>query len=117
MGLTDYIRRIVAEMPDEAAVTFPVVWLRQQLEVEGPDGVEIDDLTCERAAEALDRSASTVRDWCRAGNILGAYRLKGREWRIPKSALREFLDSQEHPPPKTTRPHAEADLSAWRRKR
>ena len=113
MGLTEQLMRIVEGMPDEAAVTLPVKWLRRLLKLDGQSSVEIDDLTCEQAAGILGRSPSTVRDWCRAGQIPGAYRLKGREWRIPRSGLREFLNRQGDCRPRTVRPRRE-DLSAWR---
>ena len=117
MDLTEHIQRIVDGMPEGAAVTLPVSWLREQLELQDGAGREIGDLNCEEAAKTLARSPSTVRDWCRAGDIPNAYRLKGREWRIPRSGLREFLEGQGNSRPKTSHCSRKVDLSAWRRER
>ncbi len=113
MGLTEHLERIVEGMPDEAAVTLPVKWLRRLLKLEGQSSVELDDLTCEQAARSLGRSPSTLREWCRAGEIPSAYRLRGREWRIPRSGLRAFLDGQgDHLPRKA--PRRPQGLGLWR---
>ena len=108
---------MVDAMPDGAAVTLPVSWLREQMKQERSDGADIGDLTCEQAAEPLGRSPSTVREWCRAGEIHGAYRLRGREWRIPRSGLREFLEGQVTSRPQAFHRDQENDLSSWRRER
>jgi excisionase family DNA binding protein len=92
---------MVATMPPGSAISLPVDWLRQQLEtaemVHGgtPGGAPaLDDLTVESAGKQLGRSASTLRTWCAAGLIPGAYRLRGREWRIPPAALQAMLDRE-----------------------
>ncbi|HEX3147823.1 MAG TPA: helix-turn-helix domain-containing protein [Gemmataceae bacterium] len=47
--------------------------------------------TTDEAAERLNRSPWTVRDWCNKGQVPGAYRVKGKgrrgEWRIPHDVL------------------------------
>jgi excisionase family DNA binding protein len=47
--------------------------------------------TTDEAAERLNRSSWTVRDWCNNGQVPGAYKVKGKgrrgEWRIPHDAL------------------------------
>ncbi len=117
MTLTDYIRRIVDGMPDGSAVTLPVSWLRDQVGREADANGKVGDLTCEEAAKTLGRSPSTVGEWCRAGDIRNAYRLKGREWRIPRSGLQEFLEGHGNSRPKTFHRGRETDLSEWRRVR
>jgi hypothetical protein len=114
VNLLEQIRAMVATMPPGSAISLPVDWLRQQLEtaevVHGgtPGGAPaLDDLTVESAGKQLGRSASTLRTWCGAGLIPGAYRLRGREWRIPPAALRTMLDKQAE---------AKTDIAPGRRK-
>lgn len=57
------------------------------------------------------RKPSTVRGWCEAGKLPGAYRLRGREWRIPPAAL-AAIQQAEHEPVTSGGP---VDLGGWRR--
>lgn len=77
-------------LPDDALV--PVRWVRALSHVEGAQ--QLADLTVSELASELDRSAATIRGWCGSGKIPGAYRLRGREWRIPPSAVRRFLEHE-----------------------
>lgn len=103
-------------MPDDALV--PVRWVREilaSLEEQGDDGGLGD--TVEQFAVRADRAPSTVRTWCADGRLPGARKLRGREWRIPRSALRALLDGDE--PPERERGVKRLDvprggLSAWR---
>ena len=52
------------------------------------------DLTPEEFGAVLHRSPVTVRSYCNAGLLPGAYRLRGRQWRIPRAALEEFQESE-----------------------
>ena len=36
------------------------------------------------------RKDSTVREWCEAGLFPGAYKLRGREWRVPFAGVLAF---------------------------
>jgi excisionase family DNA binding protein len=112
--LADAIR----DLPDAALV--PVGWVREHLQ-EAPapaqEAVEVDlDL---RAASALyGRSVSTLRSWCQEGRLPGAYRLRGREWRIPRESLARFQEAQRRtasPENRKPSPRGDGDLSAWRR--
>lgn len=76
----------IRDLPDEALV--PVGWVRERLD--GSSDVRLVDLTVSDAAEELGRAPSTIRTWCGEGRLRGAYRLRGREWRIPPSALRDL---------------------------
>jgi excisionase family DNA binding protein len=79
------------------------------------------DLTLSEAGAQVGRAVSTVREWCAAGQIPGAYKLRGREWRIPPEGLRAFLAAEasrrrpDAPTPGRDRRAADADLSSWRR--
>ncbi len=98
-GLARDLARAVEGIPNGGSVTLPVAWLRERLEGANEDVVV--DLTVEQVANKLGRSPSTVRNWLAAGEIPGAYRLKGREWRIPPAALERFLDKQRTAPQAT----------------
>ena len=109
---------LLRDLPDEALV--PVGWLRQQVEDTGKPGPTSDvaiDMTVQETAHRLGRSASTVRGWCAAGLLPNAYRLRGREWRIPVAsivALQRAEAERAH-----TRPASagadKTDVGAWRR--
>jgi excisionase family DNA binding protein len=78
------------------------------------------DLTVEDVGRELNRAPSTIRGWLGSGSLRG-YRLNGREWRIPRQALKEFLEAQrsEPPPPAAKsavrkRAGAAADLTSFR---
>ncbi len=101
MRLARDLALAVEGIPDGGSVTLPVAWLRERLRLEGPVENVVVDLTVEQAAKKLGRSPSTVRNWLAAGQIPGAYRFKGREWRTPPSALERFLDKQRTGPQAT----------------
>ena len=122
MTLHDRLHAIVDAMPDSASVTLPISELRQWLEEDNnPSGDHdsggLTDLTCEQIAEQLGRTPACVRGWCRTGRLEGAYRLRGREWRVPRSALRAFLQAQatKEREPRPNRQTQGVDLAAWRR--
>ncbi len=94
----------------------PVEWVRGLLDdgmdEDGDDGT---DLTVGDVAARLGRAPGTVATWCRDGRLPGAYRLHGREWRVPRSALRALRDAPGRPA--ADAPAEPADLGAWRRVR
>jgi excisionase family DNA binding protein len=92
MTLPERLALLVENLPPGASVTLPVDWLRSELEAEGVNGSTISDLTVEALAAELGRAPSTVRGWLLEGAIPEAYKL-GREWRIPRAAVRRYLDS------------------------
>ena len=119
MTLRDRLRRIVDPLPDGAAVSLPVDVLRDWLDAEEGDFPEQTssepqgfDLTVQDAADLLGRAPSTVRGWCSSGVLPGAYRLRGREWRIPRSSLDSLRPDRDHRPTLNRR---EPDLGAWRK--
>lgn len=114
MPLTDALRsEPLRSLPDEALV--PMGFLRSlatQDRSNGDPGA-MADLTVADVAEALGRAESTVRGWLLEGALAG-YKLRGREWRVPRASLREFLDRQGDSKPT---PVDGDDISAWRRYR
>ncbi len=102
----------------DAAIPARVVLERLPVVEGGVGGDTLAALDVQAAGEALGRSASTVRQYARQGLLEGAYRQRGREWRIPRSAIGAFhrqqhRDSQDAT--KTVSGKDTADLSAWRK--
>ena len=95
MTTRESLSALVSAYPDGASVPVPKSWLQELLsgtpiQDASPPEVEID-LDCDQVATLLGRSAGTIRSWCAAAVIPGAYRLRGcREWRIPRTALTTF---------------------------
>jgi excisionase family DNA binding protein len=106
--LRDRLRRIVEALPNGAAVTLPRDELARWIDAGDPE--PLADLTVQEIAEIVGRRPSTVRGWCAAGE-LRAYRFRGREWRIPATALREFQDREADP---GDLDGDDDDLSGWR---
>jgi excisionase family DNA binding protein len=96
----------------------PADWVLAELGRElGPDAAEhpAADLTVDQVAERLGRAPSTIRNWLAERRLPGAYRLRGREWRIPPAALRSFLEAEAAGAAKGPRIREErADVGAWR---
>ena len=94
MKLRARLAAMIEPLPDGASVLLPVEVVRAWL-ADGAASSERDlsDLRVEDVAEELGRGLSTVRGWLIAGELAG-YKLMGREWRIPRDALRAFLDRQ-----------------------
>jgi excisionase family DNA binding protein len=106
-------------MPREALV--PVGWVLDQAGANQSAPVADVDLTAVQAGELLGRAASTIRGMCASGELLGAYRARGREWRVPRAALSAWQreEARRHAekvtPPRRVRANATADLGAWRK--
>ena len=72
------------------------------------------DLTVEEAAKQLNRAPSTVRGWLGSGELRG-YRVNGREWRVPRPAVREYLEGQKSGNRQAVKTNGKAaDLGQWR---
>lgn len=124
MTLLTRLRTLADALPPQGAVTLTRDDLVQLLDEEGgasggasasaPDSFA--DLTVEQLATRLGRSPSTVRTWLGEGRLSGAYRLRGREWRIPPAALRAFLDREARGEVSASEQRqSQVDLGAWRR--
>lgn len=125
MTLRERLERLLEDLPPGGSVTLPRSALEEMLEAtDAPlEGREepIADLTVAELAEELDRSESTVRGWCADDLIPEAYRLRGREWRIPQEAARRFLERERDGDEEGSRSPAlggaDASLSDWRKHR
>ena len=90
----------------------PRDWLVEQLtdgslrlsDSDRPTTPGATDLTIGGLAQLFGKRPSTVRAWVERGDFPGAYKLNGREWRIPPSGVDAFRDSQRRL----------TGLSAWR---
>lgn len=122
MSLSDAIRALVTAAPEDATV--PVRWLAEQL-AKHSDGAEAPtrtatsvDLTVKEVALRLERKPSTVRAWCDTGILPGAYRLRGREWRVPEAAIEAMqrAESRRHAHGVTALPvkKGNTETSQWR---
>ena len=74
-------------------ISLPVDAVREWLKADGSGGGLDHDLTVEDVAAHFDRSPVTIRTWIRKGR-LRAYRFRGREYRIPESAVEEFQERE-----------------------
>jgi excisionase family DNA binding protein len=99
-------------LPEGGAATLSKEFI---LEVVGSVAVGQRDLTVVEVAGRFGRSESTIRSWISQG-ALRAYRLRGRAWRIPPSAIADFEAAEMlgREAKEVSRPHDVADLSAWR---
>jgi excisionase family DNA binding protein len=96
----------------------PAADILEALELACAPEAGLRDLTVEEMAELSGRATSTVRGWVAAKKIAGAYRMMGREWRVPREAFRRFLDQQTTAGSEGksgTQPSSKVDLSEWRR--
>ena len=105
---------MLADLPGDGLL--PVSWLREQLArpAGSDEGLSLSDLTVEQAAKEIGRARSTVRTWCNSGALEGAYRLRGREWRIPPVGIRRFLDAQGNGKRATRGDQAQCEMDSWR---
>jgi len=111
----DALLRALQALPAAASLTLAVGELREAL----GDQVGPADLDVATVARRFDRSPSTVRSWCETGLLPGAYRLRGRSWRIPPAALDALRAPDTDaltaaPPSRPRRKRRNANLGAWR---
>ncbi len=78
-----------------------------------PSGPTPRDLNLKEVADRVGRAESTVKGWCSAGKLSGAYKLNGRDWRVPEAALETYLARMGAGRAGSIRPHSN-DLSSWR---
>jgi excisionase family DNA binding protein len=123
VSLREAIARLVSNGPPDAMVSFR--WLAEQLnadagavavhsEPQPPADVAIDQ-TVKQVAERFGRKASTVRTWAERGLLPGAYRMHGREWRIPSSAIAALQKSQAAEVRAERRDDAPPAIGDWRK--
>ena len=110
----DSLRAALTAMPPGTLV--PRDWVLDRLSedirrvatVETPAPPARVDLTIRELAQLFGKQRSTVRAWVERGDFPAAYKLHGKEWRIPVSAVEAFQNRQR-------RATSDAGLSAWRK--
>lgn len=92
-GVREVLRALIQGLPPGAIVTVRAEWIAELVaDLSVPEtGAEVD-LTAGEVGRLLGRDEKTVAGWCRAGAIEGAYKLRGREWRVPRASLRAFQE-------------------------
>jgi excisionase family DNA binding protein len=112
-GVTDRLRELAERLPPGGSLTLTRDALLDLAAAKSGDRSDHanapPELTVPELAGRFHRSPSTIRDWCEQGRFEGAFKLNGRDWRIPQAAVDAFLARQGRQP--RTSP---VNLSAWR---
>ena len=98
MTLEQRLRQLASALPsDDSAVTITRGDLVALLEEDksGTWVASTRDLTVEEVADETHQAPSTVRGWLLSGALRG-FKLNNRDWRVPRTALREYLEAQAH---------------------
>lgn len=124
----EQLRALANALPAGTALPVPREWVLELLDrIDGQEPASTPapaDLTVSDLAGRFNRSPSTVRWWIECGRFAGAYRLRGREWRVPPAALQAFEEAERAaapqaptpPNPTPRRPRGRVvDLGAWRK--
>ena len=118
MKLSERIQLWVNSLPsDSSSITLTradLVGLLEEWEADSATVTLPRDLTVEEVAEKTQRAPSTVRGWLLVGQLRG-YKLNNRDWRIPRAALREYLEVQSREPESDPYDTGPVDIAAWRR--
>jgi hypothetical protein len=116
--LSEKLRALVEHLPDDVTITLSVHTLREWLSDDGSERKSVvpaqeADLTLAEVASLTHRSESTVRGWLNGGYVPGAYKLRGRAWRVPRASLEALRESP--PASKLGRsPRRRESRLAWR---
>ena len=90
------LRSALVVMPPGTLV--PRDWLLEQLSgevaVQGEPSRSLVDLTIQDLAIMFGKRPSTVRAWVERGDFPGAYKLHGKQWRVPAGSVQEFQAHQ-----------------------
>ena len=123
MTLRDRLSALVEAADPEGSVILRFAWLAELLSVDNeqpPNAAASStgvDLTVQQVATLFGRGESTVRTWLAERAFPNAYRLRGREWRIPRSDVTVMQKNQRaQRGVLTCQPQiASVDLGDWRK--
>ena len=119
MTLADFRSWLATLAEARALVPASEVLERLPVLTEGAGVDPLAALDVDAAGDVLGRSPSTVREYCRQGFLPGAYRQRGREWRIPLEAIRAFQTEEAREAAQTNgageRRVDDVDLTSWRK--
>ncbi len=110
MKLADRLRELAERLPQGVSVTLTrdgLLGLATEHAQDPDPPAAPGDCTIPELAGRFRRSTSTIRGWCERGRFAGAYKLNGRDWRIPPAGVDAFLAQQRGEGPV-------APLGAWR---
>jgi excisionase family DNA binding protein len=121
MTIHDALTALVKAAPSDATV--PVRWIKELLAADDQtlDSGRSDsdvDLTVKEVARRFGRGASTIRTWLARGELVGAYRLHGREWRVPLASIDRLQRAQAEPVAAESMPQRftrSPDVGEWRK--
>src|SRR6266516_2903943 len=106
MTLED-LRELAARLPSGSSITLPrdalLEAVGEQIRSQPSAGLTVGEV-----AARFHRATSTVRAWVEAGRFIDAYKLEGRDWRIPESSVAAFIAAQKRGPAH------QPDIGAWR---
>lgn len=124
----EQLRALANALPAGTALPVPREWVLELLDrIDGQVPAMVStsaDLTVSDLAGRFNRSPSTVRWWIECGRFVGAYRLRGREWRVPPAVLQAFEEAERsaaprgpaNPDPTPRRSRGKVvDLGDWRK--
>lgn len=116
------LRALAQALPAGTAVPVPREMLLELLAGRGgavqTSATPLADLTVTDLCTRFGRKPSAVRAWLERGDFPGAYKLKGRDWRVPAAAAERFQAEQvAGTGAKTSAAGETGDLGAWRRLR
>ncbi len=117
MTIQERLRQLASALPsNNSAVTLTRADLLALAADAGEAVPSSGDLTVDEIAEEMGRASSTVRGWLIAGSLRG-YKLNSRDWRVPRSALKEYVNAQEGATAYTEAKYNGVDISDWRKVR
>ena len=117
--LLERLRRDVEAMPPGALL--PRDWLLDRLADDRPSPslptgpAPKVDLGVRDISRLFGKRPSTVRAWLERGDFPGAYKLQGKEWRVPEGGIDAFQDRQRTGAHAAQRGGTSGRLSDWRK--
>jgi excisionase family DNA binding protein len=113
----EHLAALAAALPPDGVATVPVAWLRELLSAAPAADALVADLTVDQLAQFFGKRPGTIRGWVEEGRFQGAYKLRGKAWRVPHAAVEAFQAREREGKPLegSAAPDRRAGgLAAWR---